>query len=114
MDYVTDTHAILWHLFAPNRLGASARAAFHDCDSGASHIYLPALVVAEMIMVVERSRLPGVTMPQLLMQLNAVQASTNYTMLPLLPQTVIASHTLVTIPDIFDRLIVAEAQRLGM
>ncbi|HWQ12437.1 MAG TPA: hypothetical protein VNL77_06545 [Roseiflexaceae bacterium] len=30
------------------------------------------------------------------------------------PETVIASHTLTAIPDIFDRLVVAEARRLSL
>jgi PIN domain nuclease of toxin-antitoxin system len=32
----------------------------------------------------------------------------------LLPETVIESHTFTAIPDIFDRLVVAEARRLGL
>jgi len=32
----------------------------------------------------------------------------------LLPETVISSHAFTAIPDIFDRLVVAEAQRLGV
>ncbi len=65
-------------------------------------------------MVIERGRLPPVTMPQLLTQLQVMQSSTNYVLLPLLPQTVIASRTFSSIPDIFDRLIVTEAHQLSM
>jgi PIN domain nuclease of toxin-antitoxin system len=67
MDYAADAHAMLWHLFEPRRLGAGARAAFADADSGSSRVFLPAVVVAEMIMVIERGRLPGTTINQLLM-----------------------------------------------
>ncbi len=111
MDYVADTHALLWHLFDRRRLGTAARVVFQDADAGTARIYLPAVVVAEMIMVVQKGRLPGATMPQLLTQLNSIRTSANYILLPLLPETVIASHTLVVIPDIFDRLVVAEAQQ---
>ena len=114
MDYVADAHAMLWHLFAPHRLGASAQAAFTSCDSGASLVYLPAVVVAEMIMVIERGRLPGIAMNHLLKQLSLMQTSDNYALLPLVPEVVIASHALTAIPDIFDRLIVADANHLGL
>jgi PIN domain nuclease of toxin-antitoxin system len=114
MDCVTDAHTLLWHLFLPRRLGPGARSALLAADSGASQIYVPAVVIAEMIMVIQRGRLPGVAIPQLLAELNALQAKTNYTLLPLLPETVINSHTLTAIPDIFDRLVVAEALRLGL
>ena len=114
MDYVVDAHSLLWHLFAPRRLGSAARVALLAGDSGTSEIYLPAVVIAEMIMVIQRGRLPGVAMPQLLTHLNFIQSRANYILLPLLPETVIASHTLTAIPDIFDRLVVAEARRLGV
>ena len=93
---------------------ASPRAAFFAGDTGSSHIYLPAVALAEMIMVVSKGRLPGIVIPELFDQLAVTRASTNYTFLPLLPETVIASHALTTIPDIFDRLVVVEAQRMGV
>lgn len=114
MEYVVDAHALLWYLFNQRRLGVAARAALLDGDSGTARIYLPAIVIAEMIMVVQRGRLPGISIPQLLVQLDMIQARTNYVPLALLPETVIASHILTTIPDIFDRLVVAEARRLDL
>jgi Uncharacterized protein conserved in bacteria len=114
MDYVADAHAMLWHLFDPRRLGASARAAFVDADSGGARIFLPAVVIAEMIMVIERGRLPSVTINQLLSMFAAMQSGFNYVLYPLLPEVVITSHMLTAIPDIFDRLIVADAQRLAI
>lgn len=114
MDYLTDAHALLWHMFDPGRLGATAQALFHACDSGQAQVAVPALVVAEMLMVVERGRLPGVTMPQLLVGLAALRASDNYILLALDPDTVISSHAFAVIPDIFDRLITAEANHLGL
>jgi PIN domain nuclease of toxin-antitoxin system len=114
MEYVADTHSILWHLFAPHRLGSSAKSAFSDCDAGTSLIYLPSVVIAEMIMVAEKGRLPGIAISQLLAQLSILQNSSNYVLLPLLPEVVIASHTLTAIPDIFDRLIVADARHLSI
>lgn len=112
MDYVSDTHAVLWHFYDRRRLGRAARAAFTACDAGEVQIGLPAVVVAEMLMVVERGRLSSVTMPQLLARLRRIQASANYRLLPLLPDVVIASQTLTAIAEIFDRLIVAEARQL--
>lgn len=114
MEYVADAHAMLWHLFDPRRLGAAARAAFLDADSGAARSYLPAVVIAEMIMVVERGRLPGITINHLLTVLRLMRTSANYLLFPLLPEVVIASHALTAIPDIFDRLIVADAQHLNV
>jgi len=114
MNYLTDTHALLWHLFARQRLGAAARAAFENTDIGQAHITIPVLVLAETLQIVQKSRLPGATVPQVLTHVRLLQQSLNYTLLELVPDTVIAGHTMTAIPDIFDRLIVAEAQRLRL
>ena len=115
MQFVTDTHAILWHFFTtPRRLGPAAQKAFVAADHGHAQIFIPSLVVAEMIAVIERGRLSGITMAALLKKIDSIKNSSNYQILPLRPDTVIASHTLTAIPDIFDRLIVAEALRLGV
>ena len=43
---VSDTHAFLWNLYQPTRLGPLARKAFEAADAGEVNIYLPAMVVA--------------------------------------------------------------------
>jgi PIN domain nuclease of toxin-antitoxin system len=111
---VADTHALLWHLYDPRRLGTTAREVLRAADEDAARIIIPAVVVAEMIMVVERGRLPKVSMAQLQGQLARIETSSNYVLVPLRPATVIASHQLTAIPDIFDRLVVTEAWERGL
>jgi PIN domain nuclease of toxin-antitoxin system len=48
--------------------------------------------------------------PGPLAQLEALRDADNYRLSTLTPEVVLASHQLSTIPDIFDRLIVAEAR----
>ena len=107
--FVTDTHALIWHLYSPSRLGAAARDAFSHADDGEAVVHIPAVVLAEVLMVVQRGRLAGVTIEQLMPHLDAIRGSRNFLLSTLNPETVIGSHTLTAIPDIFDRLIVAEA-----
>jgi len=114
MEYVADANAIAWHLFARQRLGNAALAALDEAEAGRAKIFIPAVAVAEVIMVVEKHRLQGATMPQLEIELGLMQQSANYELLPLLPDLVISSRTLTAIPDIFDRLIVAESLRFGL
>jgi PIN domain nuclease of toxin-antitoxin system len=96
-------------LYWPQRLGSAAQQVFSDAEAGQICIHVPAVVVAEAIMVVQKGRLLGASLDHLLPHLRAMAASDNYPLLPLLPDTVIASHQYTTIPDIFDRLIVTEA-----
>lgn len=113
MNYVADTHALLWYFFAPGRLGAAAASALVAAHLGSVQISVPAIVLSEMIMAVEKNRLPGVTMPKLLAEFNRMQGSASYIFLPLTPALVIQSHKNTVIPDIFDRLIATEAQLQG-
>ena|SRR2546428_9945027 len=113
MEYVADTHAIIWYYYKRQRLGATALTVLTDADAGLVKIFIPAVAVAEMIMIIQKGRLSGVTTPNLIAQLKQMQGRSNYEFLPLDPDLVIASHRLTAIPEIFDRLIVAEALRLG-
>jgi PIN domain nuclease of toxin-antitoxin system len=108
VNYVTDAHALLWHLYWPKRLGNAAQQVFANADAGQISVSVPAVVVAEAIMVVQKGRLPNASLDHLLPHLRAMAASTNYPLSHLLPETVIASHQYTIIPDIFDRLIVTE------
>ncbi len=113
-ELVTDTHALLWHLYLPSRLGPAAREAFAEADAGRSRIFIPALVVAEAVMVVQKNRLPGVDLEELLAHLGAAQHSDNYVLSDLQGKMVLDSHPFIVIPDIFDRLIVVEAITRGL
>lgn len=113
-EYIADAHAIAWYLFARQRLGKLALAVFDDAETGNAKIFIPAVALAEVIMVIEKNRLPGASMQQLEIDLALIQQSSSFELLPLLPENVIASRGLKVIPDIFDRLIVSEALRLGL
>lgn len=113
-EYVADTHAIVWHLFARPRLGRSAMAIFDDAEAGKAKIFIPAAALAEVIMVVEKQRIPGITMPQFEIDYLLMRQSSSYEFLPLFPDDVFDNRTLTVIPEIFDRLIVAEALRLRL
>ncbi|MBI3245132.1 MAG: hypothetical protein HYZ50_01350 [Deltaproteobacteria bacterium] len=114
MNYVTDAHALLWHLYWPQRVGGAAQQVFSEADAGQGCVHVPAVVVAEMLMVVQKGRLPGASLDHLLPHLRAMAASDNYPLSPLLPEIVIASHQYTIIPDIFDRLIVTETISRGV
>lgn len=113
MSYVIDTHPLVWSLFAPKRLSVRVADIFGRTNRGEFRLFVSAVSVAEAIMVVERGRVTG-TVPELLYGLALLRASGMYEFVSLVPDIVIASHTLTAIPDIFDRLIVAEAQQLRL
>lgn len=111
MYFVTDTHPLLWSLFATERLSPRAYSAFEETSKGTHTIYIPAVVLAELMQVVER-RCSSARLLEFMEALRSLRSAGNYLFLPLMPETVIATSTLVDIPDMVDRLIIAEARRL--
>lgn len=114
MEFVADTHAVIWHLMKPAALGSSARRALEAADLDQNLVYIPAVVVSEILMVAEKGRLSGLTSDLALKHLARMERSTNYRLTSLTPDVVMASANLKAIPDIFDRLIVAEALQRGV
>jgi len=107
--FVTDTHALVWHLFNPARLGPKAASAFREVQQGQALLIVPLVVIAETAMVVEKGRVSA-TMDQLQAVIAQMQNSTNYQIRSLTLPLVLTAMQLTQIADIFDRLIVAETQ----
>jgi PIN domain nuclease of toxin-antitoxin system len=105
--YVTDAHALLWYLFTPEKLGAAALDAFETIQID-DLLIVPALVVAEMVMVIEKQRIQA-TLDELKAVVTALQQEESYLFPSLTSQDILDSAALTQIPDIFDRPIVYEA-----
>jgi PIN domain nuclease of toxin-antitoxin system len=103
--YVSDTHALLWYLGGAAHLSADARAEFDGAGRRGNQIIVPAIVVAETLMLVEKGRI-ALDASQILARL---QAHAGFVLTPLVPETVFVIKNLTALPDIHDRLIVAEA-----
>jgi len=112
--YATDAHALVWHLAVPQRLAAGARAAFAEADDGASTIHVPAMALAECLMVAEKQCIPGFSIASFLRIVERVRFASNYRLGTLSPEIILGSAQLLAIPEVFDRLIVAEALALGV
>ncbi|MBE9508914.1 MAG: PIN domain-containing protein [Chloroflexi bacterium] len=56
--YVTDTHALLWHLAQDPALSAPAADLFRQADTGSTEIIIPSIVLVEIVYLCERQRVP--------------------------------------------------------
>lgn len=110
--YVADTHALLWHLFEPSRLSPFAFQSFHEVGSNEAVLHLPAVVVAESLMIIEKRRVQG-TQAQFEQLLRQMSSSNNYQIGTLDLAIVLRAGQYTQLKDIFDRLIVAEASSLN-
>lgn len=103
--YVTDTHALIWLMNDSARLGEKAAAAFSAVDQGQALLIVPAIVLAELIFLVERGRV-AIDLDQTLQRLHAHPAIET---VGLSWPTVLALRSTTTVPEMHDRLIVCEA-----
>ncbi|MCP4418630.1 MAG: type II toxin-antitoxin system VapC family toxin [Chloroflexi bacterium] len=103
--YVPDTHALLWFLAGSSRLGEQARAVFKQERAKEATMYVPAIVVAEIIWVVNAGRI-RINLQQLLATIR-----THYTVTPFSLDDILQLATLPKTLTIHDAMIVWEAKK---
>ncbi len=103
--YVTDTHSLIWYLIGSPRLGDDARRAFDDAVSDQATVLIPAIVLAELILLLEKGRI----LASLDAMLALLRDQAAFLIQPLSTEVVLTIRDLSQLPDIHDRLIVAEA-----
>jgi PIN domain nuclease of toxin-antitoxin system len=108
-DYVLDTHACIFALAAPRKLGAKARSALEGVESGRQLAWIPAAVVAEIVLLRELGRI-AVGLPELKA---AMEQAPGLRFLPLDLRQLDEFAALGAIRDAFDRLIVAGSRAIG-
>lgn len=113
-QYVTDTHALYWHLANDSRLSHTARQAFHGADAGLHQILVPGIVLIEMVYLVEKGRLDAALIDQVFTLFGTIAGS--YAVAPLDQYTARALHNIPrsVVPDMPDRIIAATAYQLGL
>ena len=106
--YVADTHALLWYLAGSPQLSSPARSAFDAAASGSNDVVVPAIVIAELVMLAEKRR----GLADLDQVVATLRARPGFRLSTLTPELVLRIQKLTLHPDIHDRLIVAEALEL--
>jgi PIN domain nuclease of toxin-antitoxin system len=107
-DYVLDTHACVFALAAPNKLGQRARRALKRAELERRAVWIPAAAAAEIVLLHELGRM-DLGLPALRA---ASESSASWRVLPLDIEQIDEFASLAAVRDPFDRLIVAAARRL--
>lgn len=112
--YVTDTHALLWHLSSDATLSATAAALFHRADAGTVEIIIPSIVLVEVVYLCERQRVSEDRIERILAFPYSVNSS--YRIAPLDTPLIQALRRIPRsqAPDMPDRIIGATALYLDL
>ena len=108
-DVVLDTHACVYALSAPARLGKAARRALREVEAGRATAWVPAAAVAELVLLRELGR-TGIGLPELRL---AMEQAPRLRFLGLDFRQLEEFAAQVSIRDPFDRLIVSACRAVG-
>ena len=111
---VADTHAVIWYIFADERLSATARAAVEEAAASGDQIAFSSITLVEIIYLAERGRIDPTTLDRLLAAVDSEEA-----MLIEVPTDRHVAQALrkverTLVPDLPDRVIAATALHLGL
>jgi PIN domain nuclease of toxin-antitoxin system len=106
MDYVTDTHSLIWYLGGSALLGINARAAFERALGGDGQIIVPAICIAELVMLAEKRRV-AIDVDEIM---RTLRETAGFVLADLSPDMAVQIRTFTQFSDIHDRLIVAETK----
>ena len=113
-EYVTDTHALYWHLTHDPRLSMIARQVFVEADRGLHRVFVPGIALFEMVYLVERGRLSLEHVEFIFHLVDVTDGS--YAVAPLDQDTARALRQVprAEVSDMPDRIIVATARQLSL
>jgi PIN domain nuclease of toxin-antitoxin system len=103
--YVTDSHSLIWYLLDSPKLSFNASEVFKTVEQGRAKLLIPAIVIAEIIFIVQSGKVQA-DLDSLLLD---IQESDNFQISPLGLDELICLKEQIEIPEMHDRLIVCEA-----
>jgi PIN domain nuclease of toxin-antitoxin system len=95
----------VWYLAGSSLLGENARQIFDEAVKGESQVIVPIISLAELIMMIEKGR----SKVEIEEVLKVLHAASGVVIKELALDVVLKIEKLKALPDIHDRLIVAEA-----
>jgi len=110
MNFVTDTHALLWWFTNSPRLSANASAIFAGCEQGEHVIFVPAIVIAEALSIFDKKRVTF-DFKKLFGKMNA---SDNFVIIALDSPILQKMVGLKDVPELHDKIIVSTAKYLNL
>ena len=103
--YAADTHALVWYLSDDKQLSRKVRAIFDNLHNSQDHIFIPTIVLAEVMVIAEKSR-ASVKYDEVV---NFLSNNNRCTIMPLTIEIVETARQITGASELFDRLIAATA-----
>ena len=108
MNFVADTHALLWWFTDSRKISLKASELFEKCEAGDNVIFIPSIVIAESLSIFDKKRI-SFNFKNLFKTIND---SENFVLIALDYPILEKMVTLKVIPELHDKIIVATAKYL--
>ena len=110
MNYVADTHALLWWFIDSPRLSSKAAEILQGCETGENIIFIPSIVIAEAFSIFEKKRI-SFDFKKLFKN---IDESDNFVLIPLDYPILRKMIDVRDIPELHDKIIVSTALYLTL
>ncbi len=110
MNFVTDTHALLWWFTDSPEISPKASAIFEKCEKGENIIFIPSIVVAEALSIFDKKRI-SFNFKRLFKE---IHGSENFIIIALDYPILRKMIALKEIPELHDKIITSTAKYLNL
>ena len=111
---VVDTHAVIWYLFADERISATARTTIEETAAGGDQIAFSSITLAEIVYLSEKGRIDSATLDRLLMAVDGEDAVLIEVPFDRHVAQALRKVERSQVPNLPDRIIAATALHLGL
>ena len=108
MNYIADTHALLWWFTESPKISLKASEIFEKCEAGKSIIFIPSIVIAESLRIFDKKHI-SFNFKKLFKQIND---SENFVIIALDSPILEKMVALKEIPELHDKIIASTAKYL--
>ena len=110
MNFLADTHALLWWFTDSPKISPRAAEIFEKCEEGENVIFIPSIVVAEALSIFDKKRI-SFDFKKLFRKMNE---SENFVIIALDYSVLQKMVDLKDIPELHDKIIVSTAKYLNL
>ncbi len=108
MNFVADTHALIWWFIESQKLSLKVSEIFEKCESGDNLIFIPSIVITESLSIFDKKRVTF----NFRSLFRKIHTSDNFIIIPLDVNVLQKMIDLKEIPELHDKIIVATAKQL--
>ena len=108
MNFVADTHALLWWFTDSPKISPKASEVFEKCEAGENIIFIPSIVIAEALSIFDKKRISF----NFINLFKKINGSENFVLIALDYPILEKMVALTEIPELHDKIIVSTAKYL--